>query len=128
MSTELMFALVCALVGIGYGVMSIFSILNKPAGDAEMVRIQGAIQEGATAYLKRQYTAIAAVGIVVYFVIMFALDTLTAMGFAIGAVLSGLAGFIGMHVSVRSNSRTAEAAKSGINPALNIAFKVGNPL
>lgn len=125
MSTELMFALVCALVGIGYGVMSIFSILNKPAGDSEMVRIQGAIQEGATAYLKRQYTAIAAVGIVVYFVIMFALDTLTAMGFAIGAVLSGLAGFIGMHVSVRSNSRTAEAAKSGINPALNIAFKGG---
>ena len=125
MSTELMFALVCAFVGIGYGVISIFSILNKPAGDTEMVRIQGAIQEGATAYLKRQYTAIAAVGVVVYFVIMFTLDTLTAMGFAIGAVLSGLAGFIGMHVSVRSNSRTAEAAKSGINPALNIAFKGG---
>ena len=125
MSTALMFALACAFVGIGYGVISIFSILNKPAGDAEMVRIQGAIQEGATAYLKRQYTAIAAVGLVVYFVIMFTLDTLTAMGFAIGAVLSGLAGFIGMHVSVRSNSRTAEAAKSGINPALNIAFKGG---
>jgi len=124
-STEIIFALVCALAGIGYGVITIFNILGKPAGDAEMVRIQGAIQEGASAYLKRQYTAIGIVGIAIYFVIMFALDTLTAMGFAIGAVLSGLAGFIGMHVSVRSNARTAEAAKSGINPALQIAFKGG---
>jgi K(+)-stimulated pyrophosphate-energized sodium pump len=124
-STELIFALVCALAGIGYGVITIINILGKPAGDAEMQRIQGAIQEGASAYLKRQYTAIGIVGVVIYFVIMFALDTLTAMGFAIGAVLSGLAGFIGMHVSVRSNARTAEAAKSGINPALQIAFKGG---
>jgi K(+)-stimulated pyrophosphate-energized sodium pump len=120
-----MFALVCGLAGIGYGVFSIVSILGKPAGDSEMMRIQGAIQEGASAYLKRQYTAIGIVGVVIFFVIMFALDTLTAMGFAIGAVLSGLAGFIGMHVSVRSNARTAEAAKSGINPALQIAFKGG---
>ncbi len=125
MSTEIIFALVCALAGIGYGVFTIISILGKPSGDAEMVRIQGAIQEGASAYLKRQYTAIGIVGVVIYFVIMFALDTMTAMGFAIGAVLSGLAGFIGMHVSVRSNARTAEAAKSGINPALQIAFKGG---
>jgi K(+)-stimulated pyrophosphate-energized sodium pump len=125
MSTELLFALVCALGGIGYGVMSIMSIINKPAGDDEMQRIQGAIQEGASAYLKRQYTAIAIVGVIIYFVIMFALDVRTAMGFAIGAVFSGLAGFIGMHVSVRSNARTAEAAKSGINPALQIAFKGG---
>jgi len=124
-STEIIFALVCALAGIGYGVITIFNILGKPSGDAEMVRIQGAIQEGASAYLKRQYTAIGIVGVVIYFIIMFALDTLTAMGFAIGAVLSGLAGFIGMHVSVRSNARTAEAAKSGINPALQIAFKGG---
>jgi len=124
-STELIFALVCALAGVGYGVFTIISILGKPAGDAEMMRIQSAIQEGASAYLKRQYTAIAVVGVVIYFLIMFALDTLTAMGFAIGAVLSGLAGFIGMHVSVRSNARTAEAAKSGINPALQIAFKGG---
>jgi K(+)-stimulated pyrophosphate-energized sodium pump len=124
-STEIIFALVCALAGIGYGVFTIINILGKPPGDAEMQRIQGAIQEGASAYLKRQYTAISIVGVVIYFVIMFALDTLTAMGFAIGAVLSGLAGFIGMHVSVRSNARTAEAAKSGINPALQIAFKGG---
>ena len=113
MSTELIFALLCALAGIIYGVITIINILGKPSGDAEMVRIQGAIQEGASAYLKRQYTAIGAVGVVIYFVMMFALDTLTAMGFAIGAVLSGLAGFIGMHVSVRSNARTAEAAKTG---------------
>ena len=125
MSTELLFALVCALGGIGYGALSIMSILNKPAGDDEMQRIQSAIQEGASAYLKRQYTAIAIVGVIIYFVIMFALDVRTAMGFGIGAVFSGLAGFIGMHVSVRSNARTAEAAKSGINPALQIAFKGG---
>jgi K(+)-stimulated pyrophosphate-energized sodium pump len=125
MSTELLFALVCALGGIGYGVMSIMSILNKPAGDDEMQSIQGAIQEGASAYLKRQYTAIGIVGVIIYFIIMFALDVRTAMGFGIGAVFSGLAGFIGMHVSVRSNARTAEAAKQGINPALQIAFKGG---
>jgi len=125
MSTELLFALVCSLIGIGYGVVSIFSVLSKPMGNEEMVRIQSAIQEGASAYLKRQYTAIAVVGVIVYFVIMFALDTTTAMGFAIGAIFSGLAGFIGMHVSVRSNSRTAEAARDGIAPALNIAFKGG---
>jgi K(+)-stimulated pyrophosphate-energized sodium pump len=125
MSTELMFALLCALGGIGYGVVSIFDILKKPAGNDEMIRIQGAIQEGAAAYLKRQYTAIGIVGVIIFFVIMFALNTLTAIGFAIGAILSGAAGFIGMHVSVRSNARTAEAAKSGINPALAIAFKGG---
>jgi K(+)-stimulated pyrophosphate-energized sodium pump len=101
------------------------SILNKPSGNDEMQRIQSAIQEGASAYLKRQYTAIAVVGVIIYFIIMFALDVRTAMGFGIGAVFSGLAGFIGMHVSVRSNARTAEAAKSGINPALQIAFKGG---
>ena len=82
MSTELLIALVCSLIGIGYGVISIFSILSKPMGNDEMVRIQSAIQEGASAYLKRQYTAIAVVGVIVYFVIMFALDTTTAMGFA----------------------------------------------
>jgi len=125
MSTELLIALACALLGIGYGVVSIFSVLSKPMGNDEMVRIQSAIQEGASAYLKRQYTAIAIVGVVVYFAIMFSLDTTTAMGFAIGAIFSGLAGFIGMNVSVRSNSRTAEAARKGIAPALDIAFKGG---
>ncbi len=125
MSPEIIIALVCALAGIAYGVISIFSILSKPMGNEEMVRIQSAIQEGAIAYLKRQYTAIAIVGVVIFAVIMYALGTATAIGFAIGAVLSGLAGFIGMHVSVRSNSRTAEAARDGINPALQVAFKGG---
>jgi len=125
MSTELLIALACSLLGIGYGVFTIFNVLSKPMGNEEMVRIQGAIQEGAQAYLKRQYTAIGIVGIVVFFAIMFALNATTAIGFAIGAIFSGLAGFIGMNVSVRSNSRTAEAARDGIAPALDIAFKGG---
>jgi len=125
MSTELLIALACSLLGIGYGVFTIFNVLSKPMGNEDMVRIQGAIQEGAQAYLKRQYTAIGMVGIIVFFVIMFALNATTAVGFAIGAIFSGLAGFIGMNVSVRSNSRTAEAARDGIAPALDIAFKGG---
>ena len=125
MSTELLIALACSLLGIGYGVFTIFNVLSKPMGNEEMVRIQGAIQEGAQAYLKRQYTAIGIVGVIVFFVIMFALNATTAIGFAIGAIFSALAGFIGMNVSVRSNSRTAEAARDGIAPALDIAFKGG---
>ncbi len=125
MSTELLIALACSLLGIGYGVVTIFNVLSKPMGNEEMVRIQSAIQEGAQAYLKRQYTAIAAVGVVVFVAIMFTLNATTAVGFAIGAVFSGLAGFIGMNVSVRANSRTAEAARDGIAPALDIAFKGG---
>jgi len=125
MSIEIIIALACAFAGIAYGVISISSILSKPMGNEAMVKIQSAIQEGALAYLKRQYTSIAMVGAVIFVVIFVALGAATAIGFAIGAVLSGLAGFIGMHVSVRSNSRTAEAAKEGINPALQIAFKGG---
>ncbi len=125
MSTELIFALAAAFAGIGYGVFSTFNVLSKSRGNEEMIRIQNAIQEGASAYLRRQYTAIAIVGVIVFFVVMFALDSATAIGFAIGAVFSGLAGFIGMHISVRANARTAEAAKQGINPALTIAFRGG---
>ncbi len=125
MSTEILIALACSLLGIGYGIFTTFNVLAKPMGNEEMVRIQGAIQEGAQAYLKRQYTAIGMVGVVVFLVIMFALNATTAVGFAIGAIFSGLAGFIGMNVSVRSNSRTAEAARDGIAPALDIAFKGG---
>ncbi len=125
MSTELLLALAASLIGIGYGIFTIYHVLSKPMGNEEMVRIQSAIQEGASAYLKRQYTAIGLVGVVVFIVIMFALNATTAIGFAIGAIFSGLAGFIGMNVSVRSNSRTAEAARDGIAPALDIAFKGG---
>jgi len=125
MSTGLIIALVCALAGIAYGVISIFSVLSKPMGNDKMVEIANAVQEGAIAYLARQYTTIGMVGAVLFFAMGFALGWYSAVGFAIGAILSGAAGYIGMHVSVRSNSRTAEAAKDGINPALQVAFKGG---
>ena len=125
MSTGLIIALICALIGIAYGVISIFSILSKSRGNDEMKRISDAIQEGAIAYLARQYKAISIVGVILFIAMWFTLGSYSAIGFAIGALLSGLAGYIGMHVSVRSNSRTAEAAKQGINPALQIAFKGG---
>lgn len=125
MSTGLTIAIVCALIGIAYGVISIFSILSKSQGNDEMKRISNAIQEGAIAYLARQYKAISIVGIILFVAMWLALGSYTAIGFAIGALLSGLAGYIGMNVSVRANSRTAEAAKQGINPALQIAFKGG---
>ncbi|MDH5712294.1 MAG: sodium/proton-translocating pyrophosphatase, partial [Gammaproteobacteria bacterium] len=125
MSIEIIIALVCALAGIGYGVISIFNVLAKPMGNEEMQRIAGAIQEGAIAYLARQYTTIGIVGVALFIIMGITLNWYTAIGFAIGAILSGAAGYIGMHVSVRSNSRTAEAAKQGINPALQVAFKGG---
>ena len=125
MTTGLLLALICALAGIAYGAITIKKILAKPQGNDEMIRISSAIQEGAEAYLTRQYTAIGIVGVVLFLAIGIFLDWYTAFGFALGAVFSGLAGFIGMHVSVRANSRTAEAAKYGINPALDIAFSGG---
>ena len=125
MSTGLIIALVCALAGIAYGVISIFSILSKPMGNDKMLEIANAVQEGAIAYLARQYTTIGMVGVVLFLAMGFALGWYSAIGFALGAILSGAAGYIGMHVSVRSNSRTAEAAKDGINPALQVAFKGG---
>jgi len=125
MSTGLIIALVCALAGITYGVLSIFTILSKPMGNEKMVKIANAVQEGAIAYLSRQYTTIGMVGVALFVTMGLALGWYSAIGFAIGAFLSGAAGYIGMHVSVRSNSRTAEAAKDGINPALQVAFKGG---
>ena len=125
MSSGLIMALVCAFVGIAYGVITIYSILAKPEGDDEMKRISGAVKEGAIAYLSRQYTTIGMVGVVLFILIGVFLDWYTAIGFALGAVFSGAAGYIGMHVSVRANSRTAEAAKQGINPALDVAFRGG---
>lgn len=125
MSDGLIFALGCAVVAIVYGAVSIASIMKLPQGNDEMKRISLAIQEGAIAYLARQYTAIAAVGVILFIGIGVFLDWYTAIGFLIGALFSGAAGYIGMHVSVRSNSRTAEAARKGINPALKVAFKGG---
>ncbi len=121
------FALVCALVAIAWGLYLTWWLLRQPAGNERMQEIARAIQEGAAAYLKKQYTAIALVAAVPFLVIGFYPDLGwgTAIGFLVGALLSAAAGFIGMNVAVRSNVRTAEAAREGLKPALNVAFRAG---
>jgi K(+)-stimulated pyrophosphate-energized sodium pump len=121
-SNELIFALACAFAALAYGFLSVKWILAQPEGNARMREIASAIQEGAQAYLNRQYTTIGIVGLILLVVLWYFLGMATAIGFGIGAVFSGLAGYIGMHISVRSNLRTAEAANNGINAALQIAF------
>ncbi|MEO1489209.1 MAG: sodium/proton-translocating pyrophosphatase, partial [Pseudomonadota bacterium] len=113
------------LLAIVYGVITSQQVLGASAGNAKMQEIAGAIQEGAQAYLNRQYTTIGMVGVVAAIIVGAALDIVPAVGFVIGAVLSGVAGYIGMNISVRSNVRTAAAAEKGLQEGLTIAFRAG---
>jgi len=123
-----LFALVAAAAGVSYGVALIVWLLKQPSGSERMREISHAVQEGARAYLRKQYTTIAVVSVVPFLLIGFynKLGWGTAVGFLVGAILSAAAGFIGMNVSVRSNVRTAEAAKGGLKPAFKIAFRAGS--
>jgi K(+)-stimulated pyrophosphate-energized sodium pump len=127
MSNELALwlAIGAGALAVLYGLISTQWILKQPAGNERMQEIAQFIQEGAAAYMNRQYTTIGRVGVVLFVVLGIVLDWATAIGFAIGAIFSALAGYIGMFISVRANVRTAEAARKGVNPALNVAFRGG---
>src|SRR3954454_13743580 len=118
-------AVVCALLAVAYGVVTTRSLLALSPGNATMQELSAAVQEGARAYLRRQYTTIGIVGVVLFVVLIFLQNGWVAVGFAIGGLASASAGFIGMNVSVRTNARVAEAARGGISPALSAAFRGG---
>src|SRR5438093_1561802 len=123
--TALGLIVLCGLLSIAYGAWATTSVMAVDAGSAKMQEISAAVREGAQAYLKRQYTTIGIVGIVIFFLLGLLLGWLVAFGFLIGALLSGAAGFIGMNVSVRANVRTAQAAIGSLAGGLELAFKAG---
>src|SRR5215813_12215689 len=123
--TALWLIVLCGVLAILYAVWAIRSVLAADPGTARMQEIAAAVREGAQAYLKRQYTTIGVVGIVIFFILAYFLGSSVAVGFLIGAVLSGAAGFIGMNVSVRANVRTAQAAIRSLADGLELAFKAG---
>jgi K(+)-stimulated pyrophosphate-energized sodium pump len=125
MTHTVLFALIASIIAIAYGAFLISSILKKPAGNDRMKEIAAAIQAGAKAYLARQYRTIAVIAVILFIILWLALGITLALGFLVGALLSALTGFIGMNVSVRTNVRTAEAARHGLAPALSLAFKGG---
>jgi len=125
MNTYITFALISSVLALIYGAFLISSIIKKPTGNDKMREIALAIQQGARAYLNRQYKTISIIAIILFIVLWLALGIKVALGFVLGAVLSALAGYIGMNVSVRTNIRTTEAAREGLAPALSLAFKGG---
>ncbi|MGD9537942.1 MAG: sodium-translocating pyrophosphatase [Alphaproteobacteria bacterium] len=125
MSSIYYFAVACGVVALLYGIYAIRSVFAASAGNERMREIAAAVQEGARAYLNRQYLTIGIVGLIIFGILTGLLGHLVGIGFLVGAVLSGAAGYIGMHVSVRANVRTAEAARSGLKPALGLAFRSG---
>ena len=125
MTATVWFAIACGILAVAYGIWTSRAVLGASAGSARMQEISGAVQEGANAYLNRQYTTVAIVGVVIAVILFLTFDLRVAIGFIIGAILSGAAGYIGMNISVRANVRTAEAARTGLGEGLDVAFRSG---